>query len=70
MQVASLVALIQERLGVEPICTPGKSGQFDVLVDGEMVATRGGSWLTRKFGAGYPHLEAVVEELKKHGTST
>jgi hypothetical protein len=45
--------------------TPGKTGQFDVIANGEMVATRGGNWFTRGFGAGYPDLESVVQQLEK-----
>ena len=29
-------------------------------------AERGGNWLTRSFGAGYPDLDSVVEQLEKH----
>ncbi|HKD81996.1 MAG TPA: hypothetical protein VKH81_20045 [Candidatus Angelobacter sp.] len=45
--------------------TPGKTGQFSVLADGEIVAERGGNFITRSFGAGYPNLESVVEKLEK-----
>jgi hypothetical protein len=61
------VALIKKRLGIEAVSTPGKTGQFDVIADGEMVAQRGGNWLTRRFGAGYPDLKKVVEQLEKRG---
>jgi len=60
------VTLIKERLGIEAIIKPGKTGQFEVIADGERVATRGGNWLTRSFGAGYPDLDRVVEQLEKH----
>jgi hypothetical protein len=46
------------------VTTPGKTGQFDVLVDGQKIAERGGNWLTRSFGAGYPDLEGVVEQME------
>jgi hypothetical protein len=59
------VALIKARLHVEPVCTPGKTGQFDVIADGEVISKRGGNWLTRSFGAGYPDLDSVVELLEK-----
>ncbi|HZI58366.1 MAG TPA: hypothetical protein VFF39_16405 [Verrucomicrobiae bacterium] len=45
--------------------TPGKTGQFEVIADGETVAKRGGNWLTRSFGAGYPDLDSVVDKLQK-----
>jgi hypothetical protein len=47
------------------VITPGKTGQFEVLADGKTVAERGGNWLTRSFGAGYPDLDSVVEQLQK-----
>jgi hypothetical protein len=59
------VTLIKTRLGVDPVTTPGKTGQFDVIADGQRIAERGGSWLTRSFGAGYPDLNQVVGQLEK-----
>lgn len=59
--------LIKNRLNLEVVLTPGKTGQFDVLADGDKIAERGGNWLTRSFGAGYPDLDRVVEKLEKHG---
>lgn len=62
------MALIKKRLDIEAVCTPGNTGQFDVIADGERIAKRGGNWLTRSFGAGYPDLDSVVELLvEKHG---
>ena len=63
------MALIKKRLGMDAVLTPGKAGQFEVIADGERIAERGGNWLTRKFGAGYPDLDVVVERLEKHRTS-
>jgi hypothetical protein len=60
------VALIKKRLGIDAVVTPGKTGQFTVLADGEPVAERGGNWFTRSLGAGYPDLNSVVDELQKH----
>lgn len=57
------MTLIKQRLNIDAVCTPGKTGQFDVLADGEKIVERGGNWLTRSFGAGYPDLEGVVEQL-------
>jgi hypothetical protein len=59
------VALIKERLGITAVVTHGGIGQFEVLADGQKIAARGGNWLTRKFGAGYPDLESVVTFLEK-----
>jgi hypothetical protein len=63
------VALIKKRLDMEVVLTPGKTGQFEVLADGERISERGGNWLTRKFGAGYPDLEGVVDQLEKRHAS-
>jgi len=63
------VTLIKKRLNIEARCTPGKTGQFDVIADGERIAKRGGNWLTRSFGAGYPDLDSVVEQLEKYRAS-
>jgi len=59
------VTLIKKRLGIEAVIRPGKTGQFEVIADGEKIAERGGNWFTRSFGAGYPDLESVVEQLEK-----
>ena len=59
------MALIRERLNVEPVITSGKTGQFEVIADGERIAERGGNWFTRSFGAGYPDLDSVVEQIEK-----
>ncbi len=45
--------------------TTGSTGQFDVTVDGGTIAHRGGNWLTRSLGAGYPDFEDVVALLEK-----
>ena len=50
---------------MEAVIRPGKTGQFEVLVDGEKIAERGGNWFTRSFGAGYPDLESVVAQIEK-----
>ena len=57
--------MIKKRLGIDAVLTPGKTGQFEVLADGKTVAERGGNWFTRSFGAGYPDLNTVVDQLEK-----
>jgi len=61
------VTLIKERLHVDAVTKPGKIGEFEVFADGESVARRGGNFLTRSFGAGYPDLEALVAFLAQKG---
>jgi len=57
--------MIKKRLGIDAVVTPGKTGQFTVLADGKPVVERGGNWFTRSFGAGYPDLDSVVNQLQK-----
>jgi hypothetical protein len=43
-----------------------KLGQFDVLVDGQLIAARGGNPVTRiLLGAGFPDLGHVVDDLAR-----
>jgi hypothetical protein len=63
------VALIKKRFGIEAVISPGKTGQFEVIADGKRIAERGGNWFTRSFGAGYPDLDSVVEQVEKHRAS-
>ena len=63
------MTLIKKGLGIEAVVTPGKTGQFDVIADGETIAQRGGNWFTRSFGAGYPDLDSVVEKLAERRAS-
>ena len=48
----------------------GKSGQFDVIVDGETIASRGGNMLTRLFDAGWPDPEDVLAAAKQRLAKT
>ena len=59
------MTLIKNRLGTDAAVTHGRTGQFEVIADGEKIAERGGNWITRRLGAGYPDLEDVVEQLEK-----
>jgi hypothetical protein len=63
------VTLIKKRLDIEAVLIPGKTGQFEVIADGERIAERGGNWLTRSFGAGYPDLNSVIEQLEHRRAS-
>jgi hypothetical protein len=62
------VTLIKERLNVDAMTKPGKIGEFEIFADGESVAKRGGNFLTRSIGAGYPDLEEVVALLTQRTT--
>ena len=43
----------------------GATGQFDVIVDGVVVASRGGNFLTRRLGMGYPDFDVVLQDLER-----
>ena len=60
------MTLIKQRLEIDAVTRPGETGQFDVIADGKTIATRGGNRFTRSFGAGYPDLNYVVDQLEKH----
>jgi hypothetical protein len=49
----------------------GGSGQFDVLVNGELVASKQKSGLMAKLfgGGGWPDEGTVVEEIRKRASS-
>jgi hypothetical protein len=42
----------------------GSPGQFDVLVDGQVVATRSSSFLAKLFGGGWPDPRNVVDAIR------
>jgi hypothetical protein len=58
---------MKERLGIEANMEPTRqSGQFDVVVDGAVVASRGGNPVTRiLFGAGFPDTDELVAGLER-----
>ena len=43
----------------------GRLGQFDVVVDDEVIAGRGGNMLQRALGGGWPDPEEVVAKLEE-----
>ena len=57
------MTLIKQRLNIDAVKRPGKIGELEVFADGVSVAKRGGNFLTRSFGAGYPDLDALVDVL-------
>ena len=42
----------------------GKLGQFDIVVDGKLVAGRGGNILTKMIGGGWPDPEDVIAKIE------
>jgi hypothetical protein len=58
--------VLKERLGIDVHLEPtGNSGQFDVVVNGKVIASRGGNPLSRiLLGAGFPDTEEIVALLE------
>lgn len=42
----------------------GKLGQFDVVVDGKVIASRGGNMLQKVLGGGWPDPEDVIRKIE------
>lgn len=42
----------------------GALGQFDVFVDGEVIASRGGNLLQRVLGGGWPDPDDVIDRIE------
>ncbi|MDF1664968.1 MAG: hypothetical protein P1V97_24615 [Planctomycetota bacterium] len=55
-------------MNFDVVIEPGKPGQFDVIVDGEVIATKSRKLLQKLTFTGFPKHEDVLaklEELKK-----
>ena len=55
---------LRERFGAAVEVEEGKFGQFDVLLDGELVASKGGFW-TRKLKHGAPPQPRILEAIDR-----
>jgi hypothetical protein len=67
---ASLAAKIEECLDIDVELEPtSNSGQFDVIADGKIIASRGGNIFSRVLlGAGYPNPDQVIDEIASRGS--
>lgn len=54
-----------EATGVESELEVGALGQYDVVIDGEVVASRGRGLFTRLLGGGWPDPGHVVEIVRE-----
>ncbi len=61
----TLAAELRERFGAEVAVEEGRFGQFDVWLDGEIVATKGQTVLHRWLKHGPPSEEAVREAIAR-----
>jgi hypothetical protein len=55
---------------VEVGLTVGRAGQFDVVVDSVVVASREGGFLKRLVGGGWPCAETVIATLRQQAAMT
>jgi hypothetical protein len=62
-----LAATLKEKLGVEALLAVGGKGQFDVLVDGEVVASKHGvGAIAKLLGAkGFPTEDEVLDAVRR-----
>jgi predicted Rdx family selenoprotein len=60
-----LARAIRERLGVDAALEHGRLSQFDVVADGEVVASRAGGLLNHLTYGGFPDEAAVVAALAR-----
>jgi predicted Rdx family selenoprotein len=62
---ASLAAAIERATDVRVRLQPGGPGQFDVVVDGEVVAARKTGFWNLVFGSGWPKPAAVIAAIER-----
>jgi hypothetical protein len=55
---------VKKETGVDTDLQVGRTGQFDVLIDGEVVASREKGFLTRLLGGGWPDPRSVVDAVR------
>ena len=63
-QADDLARELRERFGASVTVEEGKFGQFDVLLDGELVASKGGFW-RRKLVHGAPPQPRILEAIER-----
>ena len=44
---------------------PGRSGQYEIVVDGETIASRKGGFVKRLLGGGWPDNEDILNKLQQ-----
>ena len=55
---------MKKEIGVDTELEVGRTGQFDVLVDGDVIASREAGFLTRLLGGGWPDPATVVAAVR------
>jgi len=62
----ALAAELRERFGAEVEVEEGKFGQFDVLLDGEVVASKGQTFWRRMLTHGAPSQSEILAAIERH----
>ena len=57
--------MIKDRLDIDVPLNEGKRGQFDVIIDGDVIASREGGFFNKVFRKGWPDPEDVVRVLEQ-----
>jgi selT/selW/selH-like putative selenoprotein len=60
----ALARVLRERFTAAVVVSPGSFGQFDVLLDGELVASKGGFW-KRKLRHGAPPQSELLAAIER-----
>jgi len=55
---------VKAETGIESELTVGSRGQFDVLLDGALIASRASGFVTRLLGGGWPQPAQVVDAVR------
>jgi hypothetical protein len=55
---------VKAETGIESELTVGSRGQFDVLLDGAVIASRASGFVTRLLGGGWPEPKQVVDAVR------
>ncbi len=61
-----LASELRDRFGVEASVEEGLFGQFDVRMDGEVVASRGQTFIRRMVAHGAPSPDEVLASIERH----
>jgi len=65
-QAAALADELRERFDAAVSVEEGRFGQFDVLLDGELVASKGRTFLRRMLTHGAPPQRRILEAIERH----
>ena len=62
----ALAEELRTRFGAEVVVVEGELGQFDVTVDGHLIASRGESLLSRLRPVRIPNAAKVIDAIERH----